>query len=227
MSAIFELNAKARHAKGKGASRRLRKEELVPGIVYGAGKPAESVTFMHGDLLKALQHEAFYSHILTLHIDGKPEKAVVKDIQRHPFKPKIVHMDFLRIDATHKINMHVPLHFHGEEDAPGVAVAKGHLTKYIMDIEIRCLPANLPEFITADVSKLGLDESLHLTQLALPEGVEFAHKIEDEAHDPVIASIHMPRGSAEDEAEEAAAEAAEEAAETAAEGEASETTKAD
>ena len=214
MSAIFELNAKGRSALGKGASRRLRKEEQVPAILYGAGKPAESLVIAHGEILKALQHEAFYSHILTLHVDGKPQKAVVKDIQRHPFKPKVMHMDFLRIDATHKINMHVPLHFHGEEEAPGVVTDKGHLTKYIMDIEIRCLPADLPEYVTADVSKMKLDDALHLSQLPLPHGVEFVHKIEDEEHDLVVASIHMPRGSVEDEAEEAAAEEAAEAAAT-------------
>lgn len=227
MSAIFELNAQHRLTSGKGASRRLRHQEQVPGIVYGSDKPAQSITLAHNEVIKALQHEAFYSHILTLHVDGTAQKVVLKALQRHPFKPKILHMDFLRVDATHKLNMHVPLHFTGEDVAPGIK-EQGLLTKNMIDVEIRCLPAKLPEFINVDVSGLNIGDAIHLTQIQLPEGVELAHKVEDELHDTVVVSIHAPRGASEEELEEAAAaEAASEAsAETAAAEKAEETTEA-
>lgn len=222
MSAIFELNAREREALGKGASRRLRRQEQVPAIVYGSDKPAQSLTLAHGEVLKALQYEAFYSHILTLHIDGKAQKVVLKDLQRHPFKPKIMHMDFLRVDAKHKLTMNIPLHFTGEEESPGMK-EEGLLTKHMIDLEIRCLPADLPEYINVDISTLAIGEAVHLSQVQLPKGVELAHKPEDALHDVIVVSIHEPRDiAAEEAAEAAAAEAAsaEAHAEEGAEGEA-------
>jgi large subunit ribosomal protein L25 len=209
MAAIFELSAQHRTAIGKGASRRLRHTENIPAILYGAGKEALALTLAHSDVLKALQHEAFYSHILTLHIDGKPHQAVLKDLQRHPYKPKVMHMDFLRVDATHEIIMHVPLHFTGEDKAPGVKVDKGIIAKNMVDVEIRCLPAKLPEFINVDVSELKLGQALHVTELKLPEGVKLAHKPEDAIHDSVVVSIHAVRGAEEAETEEVEAAPAE------------------
>lgn len=194
MAAIFELRAQERTTRGKGASRRLRRQDQVPAILYGANQPAQSLTLSHGEILKALQHEAFYSHILTLHIDGKPQQAVLKALQRHPYKPKILHMDFLRIDASHQIIMHVPLHFMGEDKAPGVKLEKGLLTKHVVDVEVRCLPQQLPEFINVDVSELHLGQSIHLTELKLPEGVQLAHQPEDVVHDSVVVSIQAVRG---------------------------------
>ncbi|MFI4954647.1 MAG: 50S ribosomal protein L25/general stress protein Ctc [Gammaproteobacteria bacterium] len=200
MAAIFELRAQTRTVRGKGASRRLRREEQVPAVLYGAEKPAQSLTLAHGEVLKALQHEAFYSHILTLHIDGTPQQAVLKALQRHPYKPKIMHLDFLRVDSSHTIIMHVPLHFTGEDKAPGVKVDKGLLTKNVVDVEVRCLPAQLPEFINVDISELRLGQAIHLTELKLPAGVELAHKPEDAVHDSVVVSIHAVRGAEESEA---------------------------
>jgi len=198
MSGIFELNAQERSVIGKGASRRLRREEQVPAILYGSSRPAQPLLLSHHDVVKALKQEAFYSHILTLHINGHAQQVVLKDVQRHPFKPKITHMDFLRVDATHKINMHVPLHFSGEDKAPGVKIDKGMVNKLIQDIEIRCLPANLPEFIAVDVSHLQMNEAIHLSELKLPEGVELAHRIEDPEHDVVVVSVQALRAVEEE-----------------------------
>ena len=124
---------------------------------------------------------------------------VLKAVQRHPFKPKIQHMDFLRVDAKHKIIMQVPLHFTGETVAPGVKTDKGMVNKLIQDIEIRCLPANLPEYVTVDIAHLQLNQAIHLSEITLPTGVELSHKIEDPEHDVVVVNIQMSRGTAEEE----------------------------
>jgi large subunit ribosomal protein L25 len=208
MSAKFELTAHARTVKGKGASRRLRHQEQVPAILYGSGKPAQSILLSHFEVLKALKNEAFYSHILTLHVEGHAQQVVLKDVQRHPYKPRVMHMDFLRIDAAHKIIMHVPLHFTGEDIAPGVKVDKGLVNKLIQDIEIRCLPADLPEFIMVDISNLTLNGALQLTEIVLPKGVELAHKIEDPEHDVVVVNIQLPRAAEEEKPAAAVEEAA-------------------
>lgn len=193
MSMKFELEAELREDIGKGASRRLRHANKVPAIVYGAGEEPHSLILDHNQVSVALSHEAFYSHILTLKVGKKTEKVILKAIQRHPAKPRIAHIDFLRIRADQKLKMNVPLHFIGEEDAPGVK--EGGIFSHLMtDVEISCLPADLPEFIEVDVSKMQLNDSLHLTNLKLPKGIEltaFAHGVEE--HDQAVISIHMPR----------------------------------
>jgi large subunit ribosomal protein L25 len=194
----FELDAEVRTDIGKGASRRLRHTNKVPAVVYGAEQAAASLTLDHNKVITALSHEAFYSHILTLNIAGKSEQVILKDIQRDPAKPRIHHMDFLRIRADQKLHMHIPLHFIGEAKAPGVA--EGGVVYHTMsDVEISCLPANLPEYIEVDVSTLGMDETLHLSDLKLPKGVELvalSHGVE--GHDLSVVSIHKPRGMEED-----------------------------
>lgn len=205
MSSIkFELEATAREDIGKGASRRLRHSNLVPAVVYGAGEAPLSLTLNHDKLTVALKHEAFYSHIVTLKHGKKAEKVIIKALQRHPSKPRIQHIDFLRIRADQKLKMNVPLHFLGEENAPGIK--EGGIFQHLMtDVEVTCLPADLPEFIEVDVSDLALDQSIHLSQLNLPKGVElvaFAHGVED--HDQSVISIHIPR-IVEEEVVEAAA----------------------
>lgn len=191
MAIKFELNAETRQTFGKGASRRLRRlDNKVPGIMYGGGEAAVALSFDHNQLQKALEHEPFYSHILTIHIDGKPHKAVLKDLQRHPYKPRILHLDMLRITGKEKITMTVPLHFKGEEAAPGVKDG-GVISHILTSIEIRCLPDNLPEYVEVDLSNLKLDEYVHLSELKLPKGVEsvaLAHK-----DDQAVATVHMPR----------------------------------
>ena len=191
MAAMFELEATTRTTHGKAETRRLRRlENRVPAIIYGAGKDSESVSLDHNAVQTALKNEAFYSHILTVKVDGKPQKTVLKDLQRHPFKSKIMHMDFLRISATEKLTMQVPLHFKGEDVAPGVKQESGEISHIMNEVEIKCLPSDLPEFIEADLSQLKLNESLTLSQLSLPKGVELVAL--EHGNDSPVASIHKP-----------------------------------
>ncbi len=212
MRISFELEAQPRQDKGKGASRRLRRAEQVPAILYGAGKETTPILLDHNKVLVALQQEGFYTHILTLKVGNESEKVILKDLQRHAFKPRILHMDFLRIRADEKLKMHVPLHFIGAADAPGVQEG-GLLSHLVSDVEISCLPANLPEFIEVDVSGLALDQLLHLSELKLPAGVELVAL--SHGRDLPVASVHMPRAEVEEvpaPAAEAGAEGAEGAA---------------
>ncbi len=203
----FVLNAQTRETSGRSASRCLRRQEQLPGVIYGAKKPAQSLTFSHDELLHALEHEAFYSSILEIKIDGQSQKAVIKDLQRHAYKPKLVHIDFLRVDENTEITMNVPLHYVGTcaavEDEGGVI---NHLMN---EVEITCLPKNLPEYIEVDISGLKLDETMHLSQLKVPEGVKIVALEHD--NDAAIANVHVPRVVVE-EAPAAPAEGAEGAA---------------
>lgn len=217
MSSIkFELEAESRNDVGKGASRRLRHANQVPAIVYGAEEAPVSLVLNHDKVAVALAQEAFYSHILTLKHGKKTESVILKAIQRHPSKARIQHIDFLRIRADQKLKMNVPLHFLGEEKAPGVK-AGGIFQHLMTDVEVSCLPKDLPEYIEVDVSQLELDQSIHLSEIKLPKNVElvaFAHGVEE--HDQAVISIHMPR-MVEDIVEEATVEAdAEQEAATAA-----------
>ena len=205
MSEQFTLTASNRSDLGKGASRRLRREaDQVPAIIYGAGQPSVALSLTHKDILKALEHEAFFSSILSLVIEGKAEKAVLKDIQRHPSKPRILHMDFMRVSASEKLTMQVPLHLVGEETAVGVKQGGGAISKQLTELEIKCLPADLPEYIEVDINTLGLDETLHISHIKLPNGVELATPIEDDAHDHAVVSIITPKVAAEPEETEVA-----------------------
>jgi large subunit ribosomal protein L25 len=195
------INASIRHDIGKGASRRLRRAQRLPGVVYGGGKETTSLSFEHKEVVKALQGEAFYSHILTLNIDNEAERVILKDVQRHPYKQQILHIDFQRIRADEKITMNVPLHFIGEANAPGV-IAGGLISHLMTDVEISCLPEHLPEYLEADLSNLALNATLHLSDLKLPAHVEVVALSHD--NDQAIASIHSPRVEAEPSALEAA-----------------------
>jgi large subunit ribosomal protein L25 len=199
MSTDFELNASVRHDLGKGASRRLRRENKVPAVIYGGGTDPLSLVLEHNKVMHSLEREAFYSHILTINIDGKAEKAVLKDLQRHPYKPVILHLDLQRVKESEKLRMTVPLHFVGEDIAPGVKTAGGVVAHLINDVEIDCLPKDLPEFIVADVAHLELNETLHLSDLKLPAGVELVQLQHGSEHDLPVVSIHMLRGAKEDE----------------------------
>lgn len=191
----FKLTAEKRDLKGKGASRRLRRTNMVPGIIYGAGKDALPLMFNHDELIRNLQHEAFYSHILTVKIGSEDERAVLKDVQRHPARPTIQHIDLQRVSETEKLRMHVPLHFKGEDIAPGVKVGGGIVSHQMVEVEVNCLPKHLPEFIEVDVSGLDIGDALHLSQLVVPEGVELVELSHGDTHEhdlPVV-SIHKPR----------------------------------
>lgn len=218
MSDDFTLNAQVRSETGKGFNRRLRRlENKLPGVIYGAGKDTTALTLDHNKVIKALENEAFYSSILTLDIGGTKEKAVIKDIQRHPAKAKVLHMDFLRVSATEKLTMRIPLHFIGADVAPGVKQQGGVVQHHMTDVEIRCLPADLPEFIAVDISELELDQSIHMSGLKLPKAVELVDSIEDTEHDHTVVSIHIPKVVVEEEPVEEEVEAAAEGEEAAAE----------
>ena len=171
MSTGFELTAVSRTDLGKGATRRLRKENKVPAVVYGAGSEPVSITLGHNELLHSTENEAFFSHILSLEIDGKKENVVIKDLQRHPSRAILMHADFLRINLNEKLKVNVPIHFIGEDVAPGVKLG-GVVTHDLVDVEVECLPKNLPEFIEVDISELELGESIHLSNLTAPKGTE-------------------------------------------------------
>jgi large subunit ribosomal protein L25 len=214
MKVDFTVNAETRSDSGKGASRRLRRAGKVPAVIYGAGKDAASLTLGHDEMFHHLENEAFYSHILSLTVDGgKPEKVVLKDVQRDPAKPKILHVDFQRVSEKDKLHMHVPLHFVGEDIAPGVK-AGGLISHLMSNLDVACLAKDLPEFIEVDVSHMDTGDSLHLSDIKLPKGVEITALAQGEDHDLPVVSIHAPRGGGADE-EEAGGEA--EAAEPTAE----------
>jgi large subunit ribosomal protein L25 len=187
----FELDASVRHEIGKGASRRLRREEKVPGIMYGGGKEPVSITLEHKAISKSLENEAFYSHILTLKTGTDAERVILKAVQRHPYKARITHVDFQRIRADEKLHMHIPLHFKGGDQAPGVKDAGGLVSHIMSDVEVSCLPDNLPEYLELDISQMQLNDILHLSQIPLPKGVEIVALAHGD--DKPVVSVHIPR----------------------------------
>jgi len=203
----FVVHAESREDQGKGASRRLRRQGLVPSVIYGGSKDPQSISLISKDFLKHLDNEAFYSHIITLDVAGKTEDVILKDLQRHPAKPVVMHADFLRVSKNQKLTTRVPLHFINEEVATGVKTQGGILSHTMTDLEINCLPADLPEFIEVDVANLELDAILHISDLSLPKGVESVALIHGEDHDLPVASIHKPRGSSTEDAEDGESEA--------------------
>jgi large subunit ribosomal protein L25 len=203
----IQLIAKSRTDLGKGASRRLRHADLVPAIVYGADKAPVSVTFEQKELRKVEAIEAFYSSVLDLEIDGVAEQVVLKAVQRHAFKEQIQHLDLLRVDATHKLQTTVPLHFINEESAE--AVKNGGVVSHVAnEVEVTCLPANLPSFIEVDISKMAIGDTLHISDLALPTGVESVELAKGEEHNRPLVSITLAKQQAEASAEAPAEEAA-------------------
>ncbi len=204
--AIFHLEAEVRTDLGKGASRRLRREDKVPAIVYGADKEPVSVTLAHNKLVQAQEFEAFYSHVLTLDIAGEKVDAIVKDMQRHPYKPKILHVDFLRVDASKAIHTTVPVHFINEETAPAIKTEGGHAEHHINEIDVACLPGNLPEFIEVDLTNVALGQTLHLSDVTFPEGVSSVELAKGESHDLAVVTIKAAKVKAADEAAEGEAD---------------------
>ena len=219
MSLKFTLSAEVRSDYGKGASRRLRRTNKFPGIIYGGGGNPTPISLNHNEVINNLQHEAFFSHILTLDLAGANEQVIIKDIQRHPFKQQILHMDLQRVLANEAITVRVPLHYLNEETCHGVKTEGGALNKIENDVGVSCLPADLPEYIEVDVAELKLGESLHLSDIKMPSGVTMTDFVEgDEDHDRAIISVFQPRAAAEASADdEAAAEGGESGGESAAE----------
>jgi large subunit ribosomal protein L25 len=203
MSLDFTLSAELRSDYGKGASRRLRRAERLPGIIYGGGGNPTPISLSHNEVLNNLQHEAFFSHILTLDVAGSKEQAIIKDVQRHPYKHQILHMDFLRVLANEAITVQVPLHFVGEDECPGVKLEGGSINHIEVDMAISCLPGDLPEFIEVDLSQLKLGESVHLSDIKLPNGVTSVDLTHGEDHDRAVAAVHATRASKEDDGDDA------------------------
>jgi large subunit ribosomal protein L25 len=192
----FVLNAEQRNDMGKGASRRLRGAGKVPAIMYGGHQEPTSISLIHNELAHELENEAFFSHILTIKLEGKDENAIVKDVQRHPSKPVILHIDLQRVSASEIIRVHVPLHFVNEATSPGVK-AGGLVTHSLIEAEVQCLPKDLPEFIEVDLGNIQVNEILHLSDLKLPAGVELVELAHGEGHDQAVASVHLPRAAKE------------------------------
>jgi len=192
MAKEFDLIADFREEQGKGASRRLRHTGKVPAIIYGAGRPARSITFDHNEVIQQLENESFYSSILNVKVGDKSQAAILKDVQRHPAKRLIMHIDLQRIVEDQAIKMNVPIHYLGEEEAVGVREDGGTVTKMVNDVEITCLPKDLPEYLELDISHLGLDEMMYITDIKMPEGVEIVGlaQAEEEQAQPIV-SIHF------------------------------------
>lgn len=199
----FVIEAENRTDVGQGASRRLRRAGLLPAVIYGAHKEAKSITVNANTIKHQLDYEGFYSHILTLKLDGQEEKVVLKDLQRHPVKGLAMHVDFQRVDAKEELTMHVPLHFLNEEKCKGVRLGGGVLTHIYNDLEISCLPDFLPEYIEVDVLDLEIGDAIHLEDVKLPEGVViYALKHGGDGTQPVV-TVQAPRvEEVDDEAEE-------------------------
>ncbi len=200
----IEMNVKKRDAQGTGASRRLRRADQVPAIIYGGDKPATPITLDHNEIFHALRKEAFHASVLTLNVEGTKETVLLRDTQMHAYKLQVLHVDFQRVDATHKLHTKVPFHFINADAAPGVKLQGGIVSHVMNEIDVQCLPSQLPEFIEVDLSGLSVGQSVHVSQIKLPAGVEaLTH-----GTDPVIATVTLPRGAKADEA--AAAEGGEE-----------------
>jgi len=217
MSTDFVLHAEKRAEQGKGASRRLRHTGKLPAIVYGAGKDPASITLEHNEIIRHLEEETFYSQILTVDLEGAREKVVLRDLQRHPSKPLVLHMDLQRINENEEIRVSIPLHFINEETCPGVK-SSGQVSHQMVEVEITCLPKDLPEFLEIDMAEMDVGDALHLTDVKVPEGVQLSILAQEGDHNPAVVSIHVARTQdVEEELEAAEGEAAE--GESGAEGE--------
>jgi large subunit ribosomal protein L25 len=188
MSSVFEFVAKSRDKSGKSAAKAVRRQGEVPAVIYGGGQAPEMLVLEHNEILKHLVHEAVYSHVLDVVVDGKTEKAVLKGVQRHPAKPKVLHLDFMRVSEANKLKVRVPLHFVNE--ATSVGVKKGGVASHsVIDVEVSCLSSALPEFIEVDLANLDVGQSIHLTDLVLPAGVELVELSHGSDHNLSVVTI--------------------------------------
>ncbi len=193
----MEIEVIQRSVQGTGASRRLRRSGRVPGILYGAGKDALSIELDHNDLYHKLRQEAFHSSVLTIKMAGEEQPALLRDVQMHPFKQIVLHVDFLRVDATRKIHMKVPFHFINGEISPGVKLSGANISHILNEVEVLCLPGDLPEFIEVDLKNLTIGHSLHLADISAPAGLEFAALVKGE--NPAVAAAVLPRAARAEE----------------------------
>ena len=219
MSDQFELIARTRARSGTALVRRLRREGDVPAVLYGGGKENLSIAINHDVLFHSLEKEEFHSAIIIINTNGNPEQAILRDVVRHPHKTSILHADFQRVDDKKILSMSLPIHFTGEVECVGVKTAGGIISRLMTEVEISCLPKDLPESLELDVSALDLNDSLHLSDIVLPKGVNITTLMHDEnnEHDHAVVAVLPPKVSVvEEEAEGEDAEAAEGRAEPAA-----------
>ncbi|GAB1264006.1 50S ribosomal protein L25/general stress protein Ctc [Aurantivibrio infirmus] len=210
----FILNAEARNVVGKGASRRLRREaQLVPAIIYGGSKKPENISVSHKDFLKHLENEAFYSHIITIQQGDSSQDVILKDLQRHPAKLKIIHADFLRVSKNKKLQTQVPLHFINETTCVGVKTHGGIIAHTKTELEISCLPADLPEYIEVDMAAVEIGQIIHISDLTMPKGVESVELSHGPDHDLPVVTVNKPKAVSEDTDDAGAPEADEESSE--------------
>ena len=195
----FDLTAESRGDKGKGASRRLRRQSgMVPSILYGAGKKPVAISIAHKDLFKACENEAFFSHILDITLEGKSQKAILKDLQRHPSKSLILHADFMRVEMDQVITVEVPLRFINEDSCVGVKQGGGNISRNMASLEVSCLPGDLPEYIEVDIESVGVGESIHMSELVLPDTLVVPALQQGSDYDQVVVSVNAPKRAEED-----------------------------
>ena len=211
----IEISANKRILQGKGASRRLRGCGKVPGIIYGGENPAQSIELDHNNLYHKLKSEAFHASILSIDLGGKKEKVLLRDLQMHPFKPQVLHIDFQRVDQNKKIHTKVPLHFVNADVSPGVKMSGGIVSHVLTELNISCLPKDLPEFIEVDLTELDVNDAVHLSDLKLPAGVEMTASagvevaaFKGSGDDSAVATIVIPRAVVSEESTEATVAAA-------------------
>ncbi len=208
----FVLEASPRENVGKGASRRLRRlAEEIPAIIYGGNKDPQNISIAHKDILHAIEHESFFSQIITLKVGTQEESVVIKALQRHPAKPRILHADFQRVSADQPITVRVPLHFIDEDKCVGVKLHGGQISHAMTDLEVTCLPKDLPEYIEVFMAKLDVGDSIHISDLALPSGVSSVELSHGKDHDQLIVSVHKMQAMAVESESPAAAPAEDEA----------------
>ena len=201
MSTNFVINARSREDTGKGASRRLRRQSgEVPAIIYGGKKHAEKISILHKDITKALENEAVYSSIISLSVDGKAEDTIIKDIQRHPAKPVILHLDFLRVSKTTKLQTRVPLNFLNEDICIGVKMGGALIAHTMTDIEVSCLPKDLPESIDVDMEQIDVGQIVHLSDIKMPSGVESVSLSQGAEYDLTVATVNKQKAADIEEA---------------------------
>jgi large subunit ribosomal protein L25 len=191
----FEFTAFARTTEGRGASRRMRRAGKAPGIVYGGRAAPEPIELDHNALFHALRNEAFHASILTMKLNGSSTKVLLRDVQMHPFKNEILHIDFQRVDENRKIHMKVPLHFVNAENSPAVKVSGAIVSHVVTELDVSCLPRDLPEFIEVDLSTLDVGNSVHVSALKLPPGVVVPGRGK---LDPVVAAAVVPKAQVEE-----------------------------
>ena len=194
----YEINAETRVGKGKGVSRRLRRDGKIPAILYGAGTEPVAIQLSHNDMMLSTENEAFYSSVLTLKLDGAPEKVVLKDMQRHAYKPRILHVDLQRVDEAERLTMRIPIHFINEDRCLGVKESGGLIAHLLTELEISCLPKDLPEFIEIDVENLELGDSVQLADVTTPEGVDITALMHGGDGSRPVVAVQVPKMAVED-----------------------------